>query len=156
MVDVKKYIIDGEVKRDRIVADIKRRRISAVEITELDKNEKIRSAYFGGEYIYKKSKDKWNGDYLDRLSLVSVSEAFNKEYMLFLNEVAEFVANKDKKKENTNKAVRAILCVIIVALLIAAAIMFFTAKAKMNRVALSVSTIALTQNTYLCLVKILS
>lgn len=46
MFNISRYIEKGSVKRDRIVADIKKCRISKNDIFELDKNPEVSSAYF--------------------------------------------------------------------------------------------------------------
>lgn len=130
MMDVKKYIVDGELKRDKIVADIKRGRISTSDIMELDRMQEVREAYFGDGYDYKVDKDKWNASYLDKLALVSVSETFNKEYMLYLNEVAECVVAKEQQNLKNNTLIRTVITIAIVVALIVFVVVFYTSKAK--------------------------
>lgn len=101
MLDINRYIENGKVKRDRIVTDIIMGEIDESDIIELDKNEKISKAYFGTGRFEKLDKNEWDRKYLDKLSLASVSESFNKEYLLYLNEVARFVM-KNKINERAN------------------------------------------------------
>ena len=98
MVDVQKYIVNGKIARQRIAMDIKYRNISRADIEMLAENPAVKKEFFGEEKdIGKCPKDQWNNDYLDMLSYAAVSEVFNKEYMFYLNEVAEAVAEKEKK-----------------------------------------------------------
>ena len=156
MVDIKKYIVDSTVKRDRIVSDIKRGRISKSDIIELSHNPEIKSAYFGDTNLEKIDRDLWDETYLDEISLAAVSETFCEEYLLYLNEVAQYVIAKNNKKEKNNKIIKGIVIGGIIILLIILAIAFIISKARKNTVNYSVSSIALAENTYLCLVKVLS
>ena len=154
MLDKSRYIVDGKVKRDRIVADIKRGRIDKNDILELDKIPEVREEYFEGEKLKKIDKSYWNNKYLDELSLVSVSESFGKEYLLYLRDVAEYVIASEEKKESTNKLIKGLLIGAVIVLLIILAIAFLGSKAKKETV--SVASVQLAQNTYLCLVKVLN
>lgn len=155
MIDLKRYVVDGDVKRDRIVADITRGRIQKADIIELDRNPTISEAYFGEDSFIKQDKSTWSDKYLDELSLVAVSEAFGKEYLLYLNEVAKFVIENDNKREKRNKIIKGIILGGIVVVLIVIAILFTTSKVKKDTTALSVTSIEVAQNTYLCLAKVL-
>lgn len=152
MVDMNRYIVDGTVKRDKIVADIKRGKIGKSDIIELDKNHKISEAYFGEGELKKQDKSTWNNRYLDELSLVAVSESFSKDYLLYLNEVAQYVIDKRRHKERNNKIVKGLL---IAALLIVFVILFIALKSKKETANLSMNSIAIAENTYLCLIKVL-
>lgn len=101
MVDVQKYIVNGKIARQRIAMDIKYRNISRADIEMLAKDPAVKKEFFGEEKdIGKCPKDQWDKDYLDMLSYAAVSEVFNKEYMLYLNEVAEVVSEKEKKSSH--------------------------------------------------------
>lgn len=154
MVDMNRYIVDGKVKRDKIVADIKRGRINRNDIFELDKDPLIREAYFESEKLNKVEKIYWTNKYLDELSLVSVSESFGKDYLLYLNEVAEYVIASEKKKDNTNKLVKGVLIVIVIILMLVMSIVIIASKTRKDTI--SITRIAFAQDTYLCLVKVLS
>lgn len=154
MLDKSRYIVDGKVKRDRIVADIKRGRIDKNDIMELDKIPEVREEYFESEKLRKIDKSSWNNKYLDELSLVSVSESFGKEYLLYLSDVAEYVIASEKKKESTNKLIKGLVIIAVIILLIILAIAFWGAKAKNETV--SVTSIQLAKNTYLFLMKVLN
>lgn len=130
MIDINRYIVDGSVKRDRIVSDIKRGRISRNDIIELDQNKEIEAAYFGNTNLEKIDKNLWNERYLDELSLAAVSETFCVEYLLYLNEVAQYVMTKDKKKERDNKILKGVLVGALVMLLVILSVVFIASKAK--------------------------
>lgn len=151
MIDINRYIVNGSVKRDRIVADIKRGRISKKDILELDKNPVIREEYFECKKLNKVDRTLWNNKYLDELSLVSVSESFGKEYLLYLCDVAEYVIHKERKKEKNSKVIKGILIGVVGILFIFLVIAFIGLKARKDTI--SITSIALTRDTYLCLVK---
>lgn len=156
MVEMDRYIVDDVVKRDKIVADIKRCRIGKNEILELTKDSRISEAFFGIGEVEKKNKEDWDNSYLDELSLVAVSEMFNKDYLLYLSEVAKYITNKNQKKEKNAKLIKGVVIIAIVLLFLVCAILFVTSKARKENTQLSVNSIALAENTYLCLVKVLS
>lgn len=95
MIDTKKYIVDGVVEREKIAMDIKYRVISKQDIISLMNVPAIRAAFFGEGYSDKKPQSSWNKEYVDKLSYAVVSEAFNEEYLLYLDDVSEYVANKE-------------------------------------------------------------
>ena len=119
MVDLSRYIVEGSVKRDRIVADIKRGRLSATDIKELDKNAEIRDSYFG-DTLSLKDKSLWDEKYLDELALASVGETYNRDYLLKLCEVADYIIKKNVDKENKEKIIKmGIFGMVIVAIIVA-------------------------------------
>ena len=87
------YIVNGEVARDKIAMDIKYRKLDKSSIEQLCRDPKITSAFRGSGYADKRPKREWNKDYLDRLSYAVVGESFNRDYLLYLDEVADFVSN---------------------------------------------------------------
>lgn len=130
MIDMNRYIIDDVVKRDRIIADIKRCKIGKNDILELNKDPRISEAYFGIGEVEKKNKEMWNSSYLDELSLAAVSEMFNIEYLLYLSEVANYISGKNSKKEKQGKIIKIVMIVAIVIILFVCAILFLTSEAK--------------------------
>ena len=100
------------------MSDVKRGRISKNEIIELDQNKEIKAAYFGNTNLEKVNRNLWNESYLDELSLAAVSETFCREYLLYLNEVAQYVMAKDKEKECDNKILKEVLVGALIVLLI--------------------------------------
>lgn len=87
------YILNGEVKRNRIADDIKYRDLKRAGIERLVADPMITSAFIGSVFIAKKTKKYWNKSYLELLSCKAISESFNRDYLLYLDEVAEFVTN---------------------------------------------------------------
>ena len=119
MVDLSRYIVDGNVKRDKIVADVKRGRLSVADIKELDQNADISGSYFG-EAISLKDKSLWDDKYLDELALASVGEVYNKDYLLKLKEVADYIISKNTEKERKAKIIKlGITGVVIVTVIVA-------------------------------------
>lgn len=154
MFNISRYIEKGSVKRDRIVADIKKCRISKDDIFELDKNPEILRAYFATGKFKKQDRSVWDNDYLDELSLAAVSEEFNKEYLLYLSDVAYYVADQRQKKVEKNKTWRKILIVVIIIVLLCIALMSIL-RSRREVAQLAINSIAVGENTYLCLIEIL-
>ncbi len=155
MIDVNRYIQEGSVKRDRIVLDIKRGRITENDIIALCQNSEIASAYFGKSNLEKIDRSLWNETYLDELSLASVSEVFCEEYLLYLYEVAQYVISKNEIKEQNNKLVKRVIVGIVIVVLVILAIASILLKTKKNTENYSVSATALAENPYLCIVRLL-
>ena len=95
---VEKYIRNGTVDRAAIAKDVKMRKLSAAEIRALCENKLIQDTFIGSSYTNKQPKQKWNKDYLERLYYAVVAESFNQDYLLYLYEVADFVAKAKIKK----------------------------------------------------------
>ena len=93
------YIIDGNVARSRIALDIKFRNIKRADIEQLISDARITSAFLGKTFDQKVSKNQWNKFYLNELSYAAVSESFNRDYLLYLDEVAEYVSEAQHKKD---------------------------------------------------------
>lgn len=123
MVDLSRYIVDGNVKRDKIIADIKRGRLSVADIKELDQNPDIRDSYFGGSFSLKDTSQ-WDKRYLDELALASVGETFNKDYLFKLNEVATYVIKKNADKERWAKIIKSGIAGLVIVAVIVAIIAF--------------------------------
>lgn len=127
MIDIQKYIINGEVATDKIALGIKYRDISRQDIETIADNPVVKKAFFGKENDFERlPKEQWDRKYLDRLSYAAIGLVFNKEYMLYLNEVAEVVAEKEKKSSHfhsskkqgkTNTASKICFVCILLALL---------------------------------------
>lgn len=123
------YIVDGEVAREKISMDIKRRKLDRAGIERLCLDPDIQAAFFGAGYNDRRPQGEWNKDYLDRLSYAVVGECFNREYLLYLAEVAEYVSKttsqkgagaRSKVSESASKAPckKSIVAGIVVALVI--------------------------------------
>ena len=119
MIELNRYIENGEVKRGVIAQDIKNRRFSHVELEELINNPEISSSFFGKEVDEKKPESEWDEAYLRRLSYASVGEVFNADYLLYLDKVADKVSkaksrSSKKRFESVAVAVAVIAAVAIV------------------------------------------
>ena len=92
------YIINGRVARNRIAIDITCRRISRSEIEQLVSDKRIQSAFLNETFDEKVPKKNWNRSYLDELTNAAIAECFNRDYLLYLDEVADFVTKAKFKK----------------------------------------------------------
>lgn len=92
------YFIDGNVDRAKIAMQIKYRKIKRDAIEELCADPRIKAAFRGTSFPNKRPKKEWNAEYLDLLSYVSVAGEFNRDYLLYLDEVAEYVSKVKYKK----------------------------------------------------------
>lgn len=116
MYNIKNYIVDGRVRREKIAMDIKYRSLKKEDILALIENPVIKEAFIGKRYDKKKPQNDWNKDYLDTLSYAVISESFNRDYLLYLNDVAEYVNRKEKNSKMIIAFV--VLLVAIVALVV--------------------------------------
>lgn len=92
------YIVNGKVARDKIASDIKDRKLDRNGIEELCNDPIVENAFWGSNYNDKRPKREWNKDYLSRLSYAVIGESFNRDYLLYLDEVAEFVSKATFRK----------------------------------------------------------
>ena len=95
---VEKYMRNGSIDRASIAKDVKMRKLSEAEIRTLCENKQVQDEFIGSSYTNKQPKQKWNKDYLERLYYAVVAESFNQDYLLYLCEVADFVAKARIKK----------------------------------------------------------
>lgn len=114
---INEYIENGGVQRDKIAMDIKYRKLTRPDIDKLCSNPQIKDAFIGNSYADKKPKQYWNKSYLDLLSCAVAAESFNRDYLLYLDEVADFVSRAKYKKI-------IIAGVVIVLVIIAGVIVF--------------------------------
>lgn len=98
MIDWGKYNVNGKIKRDLIATDIKNRVLTLQDIDEILQNPQVRASFIGSQYEDKKEESDWNAEYLDTLVYAVVAEAFNEDYLKYLDQVAGFVSKKKKKK----------------------------------------------------------
>lgn len=115
MLDIQRYITDGRVAREKIAMDIKYRILSRNDLENLVANPEIQRAFIGNKYSDKIPQSKWTKDYLEELSYAVVAESFNGEYLLYLDEVAEYIS---KKKGNEKIIVGIIILLLVIATLI--------------------------------------
>lgn len=115
---IEKYIKNGSVDRISIVTDVKLRKLSPNDIRMLCEDERIQKEFIGDTYKKKQPKQQWNKEYLDRLYYAAVAESFNLDYLLYLREVADFVARAKFKK--------VVIAGVIVVLVIIAGVVVFS------------------------------
>ena len=97
--NIDKYMNNGRVVRNKIAEDVKNGQLTHSDLLELMNNPNIRASFSGGQYTDKIPKSKWTKEYLDKLSLVAISEAFNEDYLLYLDEVAHYVTTNGKNSK---------------------------------------------------------
>jgi hypothetical protein len=97
--------------------DIKYRKLDKKGIDELLNSPGIEKNFVGSEYKNKVSRKQWTEDYLDILSYAAETQCFNRDYLYYLNEVAEYV-NKKKKKSKIVKITLIVGGVVLFALAI--------------------------------------
>lgn len=105
MIDIQGYIVDGRVAREKIAMDIKYRKLNRADLENIIADPRIQQAFIGHGYSDKVPKKQWTNNYLEKLSYAVVAEGFNKDYLLYLNEVAEYVTNKNKNVRNIIKII---------------------------------------------------
>lgn len=115
MINKEKYFENGKLKRESIAMDIKYHRISHEDLLSLISAPEISKEFYGDMYKNKVPREEWNEQYLDKLSYAVVSESFNKDYLLYLEQVANGIG---EKKINTKIIVGGIVLAIAVVALI--------------------------------------
>ena len=75
----------------------------------------IKKEFYGDTYADKIPQEQWDAQYLDKLSYAVVSESFNKDYLLYLEQVANGIGDK---KGNTKLIMGGIVLIIAVVALI--------------------------------------
>lgn len=116
MVNIGKYIEDDRVMREKIAMDIKYGVISYKDIEVLLNDKRLESAFFGNGFSERIDKADWDKEYLDKLSYAVVAEAFNKDYLMYLYQVANYVNGRKRKKK---------ILIVSSVIIIAVAIMIF-------------------------------
>lgn len=130
MINIEKYIKDDRVLREEIVNDILDQKLEKKELLELLKNNIIKNSFFGGKYSKKNSKNQWTEEYLSKISLASIAEYFNEDYLMYLYEVAEFV--KEKKKKQKLIKISIFLLALLIIILIIIVFIFWMSKDMSN------------------------
>ena len=93
-----KYLVEGKVDRAKIAMDIKYQELKRDEIEMLLKDPRIKDSFIGTGYNDKKPQSEWSKDYLNILSYAAVAESFNRDYLLYLDSVADYVIKIKQKK----------------------------------------------------------
>ena len=118
MIMLNKYIKNGTVDRAAIAMDVKTLKLKRDDIITLCKVKEVQDSFIGQTHENKKPKKYWNKEYLDLLYWSVVAESFNLDYLLHLNEVAEFVSKAKFKK--------VIIAGVIIVLVIIAGVIAFS------------------------------
>jgi len=115
MINKEKYFENGKLKRESIAMDIKYHRISHEDLLALIEDPDISREFYGDSYADKIPQEEWNEQYLDKLSYAVVSEAFNKDYLLYLEQVANVIG---EKKINSKIIIGGIVLAVAVIVLV--------------------------------------
>lgn len=118
MPDMQRYFDGNHVKRENIAIDIRDQRLSHEELMSIIADPKISAEFYGDSYQDKVSKNQWDEKYLEKLSYAVISEGFNKDYLLYLEEVAGYVSGQ---KRNVKIATYIIIVVVAMTALMAVA-----------------------------------
>ena len=120
-----RYIKDGTVDRERIALDVRDGRISHAELETLVSDPSIKKAFFGVSCSNKRPQSEWNEDYLRQLSYSVVSDAFNADYLFYLEKVASTVRNNKAGRANSGVNKGVITAIAIAVVVIVAIVLFF-------------------------------
>lgn len=103
-----------KVDRAEIAMDIVQRKLSRSDIERLCQDEEVQANFFGAGYAKKRPMSEWDEEYLKKLYGAVVGESFNRDYLLYLDQVAEYV-QKRKRKKIRNTCVLGIIVVLVIA-----------------------------------------
>lgn len=92
------FTSNGTVDRAKIAMHVKTRKLTRVEIEQLCADPRVQAGFKGTTFSDKRPKSEWNKNYLHLLSYVVVAGPFNQDYLLYLDEVAEYVSKAKFKK----------------------------------------------------------
>lgn len=121
MIEIEKYINDGEVQRSRIALDVADGSISISEIHELCSDQRVVDAFIGTSYNKKQPKETWNSLYLDQIICAAAAESFNQDYLLYLAEVGAYIrsgTSTSKKKMIVGVVAVIAFVVVIISIII--------------------------------------
>ena len=113
MIDKKKYFQNETLKRELIAMDIRDRKISHEELAKLISDPDVAKEFFGKDYPNKIPKEEWDEDYLEKLSYAVISEAFNEDYLYYLEKVAAYVKESKGKKKLIALGILLVLLILI-------------------------------------------
>lgn len=110
------YIINGIVNRGNIVSNVCSRNLNRADIEELCSHPEVQEVFIGESYPDKiTDKNKWNQNYLDKLN-GSYNVCFNRDYLLHMCDVAEYVASVKKKAQKTRRILAVFFAFLIIAI----------------------------------------
>lgn len=92
------YIVDGKVARDKIAMDIIKQKLDRAGVERLCQDPVVQAAFFGAGYKDRRPRGDWDKDYLDYLFCAVANDCFNRDYLLHLAEVAEYVSKAPSGK----------------------------------------------------------
>lgn len=92
------YIVDGKVARDKIAMDIIKQKLDRAGVERLCQDPAIQAAFFGAGYKDRRPRGDWDKDYLDYLFCAVANDCFDRDYLLHLAEVAEYVSKAPSRK----------------------------------------------------------
>lgn len=108
---------NGKVDREGMADDVKARIIKGPDIERIVSDKRIQAGFINGTFK-RAAKKEWDKDYLDKLSYTAISECFNMDYLLYLDEVADFVSKARFKKVDLRKAILVLVIIAGVVVLI--------------------------------------
>jgi hypothetical protein len=117
------YIISGKANRGAIASGVRFRKLNRAGIETLCAKPEVQSVFIGNSFARKVTdKSEWDESYLDSLH-GAYNECFNHDYLLHLDEVADFVSKDFESKKTTRK--KFIIAGVIVVLVIIAGVIVF-------------------------------
>lgn len=114
-----RYFDRGKVKREVIAMDIRYGRISHADLMDIIHDPDISAEFYSSNFEKKIPKEKWDEKYLEKLSYAVVSESFNKDYLLYLERVANTISKKKNYPKVMIGAVVLVVAVVVLIVLIA-------------------------------------
>jgi len=93
-----RYIANGKVKRNTIATDIASRRLTGIDVEHIANDPIVKQAFFGKLEPLKRPQSQWDKDYVNYLNCAVAADCFNREYLLYLDQVAEYVSKAKFRK----------------------------------------------------------
>ena len=112
MYNLEDYFDDGHISRMKVASDIKSRKLTKEDLEKMITEPEVKSVFIGNRFNNTVKKEEWTKEYLEKLSNMAIGESFNKEYLFYLDEVAQYV----NSKKNSNIV---LVIVLVVATLVA-------------------------------------
>ena len=107
MYSLKDYFDNGHISRMKVASDIKSRKLTKEDLEKMITEPEVKSVFIGNGFNNTVKKEEWTKEYLDKLSYMAIGESFNKEYLFYLDEVAQYV----NSKQNSNIVLGIVLVV---------------------------------------------
>ena len=112
MYNLEDYFDDGHISRMKVASDIKSRKLTREDLEKMITEPEVKSVFIGNGFNNTVKKEEWTKEYLEKLSHMARGESCNKEYLFYLDEVAQYV----NSKKNSNIV---LVIVLVVATLVA-------------------------------------